>query len=248
MIIIQKDSESYKYKGKLYRYGVLSLNFINYKREDTNNKNLFISFKDDFKSNFRGDNYDNLSIFSDTYQKLLEYTSEISLLTNNKPTKQDYVSKNKKILKLLQTPYLVYMHHDFKTSVTQLEFKRFQDFLIFDLYHFCNNNTFIMSCPGCNNLFIKKTWGEHIYCSSTCRNKYSNKLFEKRIKQSPVIQKYYTLRKRYYMRTSRNPEQYSNKTYLNWNDTALKLKNEKKYYELEEFLKHDPFSKDIRSH
>ena len=30
MIIIQEDSEKYTYKNKKYRYGELSLNFINY--------------------------------------------------------------------------------------------------------------------------------------------------------------------------------------------------------------------------
>ena len=40
MIIIQEDSENYTYKNKKYKYGELSLNFINYKREDAKNKNL----------------------------------------------------------------------------------------------------------------------------------------------------------------------------------------------------------------
>ena len=51
------------------------------------------------------------------------------------------------------------------------------------------------------------------------------------------------------MRIDRNPEKYSEEIFLNWNDTALKLKkecksDEDKYYEFEKFLKEDPFAKE----
>ena len=240
MIIIQEDSENYTYKNKKYRYGELSLNFINYKREDTKNKNLYIEFKDDFKSNYCGDNYTNLHIFVNTY---------IGLGLKVGDEKQKYILENKKLLNLLHTPYRVVMHHDFKTNTIQMNFETFQNFLIFDLYYFCRNDTFILQCPYCKNLFITKTFGEKVYCSNTCRMKYSNALSQYKISQNPIVREYYRLRKNYSMRIDRNPEKYSEEIFLNWNDTALKLKkecksDEDKYYEFEKFLKEDPFAKE----
>lgn len=237
MIIVQENREFYTYNGNKYRYGELSLNYINYSKKNTFKQNLFIDFKKDFDKEYSGDNFKKLTLFSNAYSNLIGKRHE---------DKQAYCQNHDSLLKLLQTPYHIVMHHSFKEKDTKLEFKRFQDFLIFDLYNFCSNDTFILPCRNCNNLFVTKTWGEKVYCSKTCRIKYSNKISKEQINSNPIIKEYYVCRKRYYMRIDRNPEKYCKDIFDSWNDKALKLKkecksNENKYYEFENFLKIDPF-------
>lgn len=239
MIIKENNSENFIYRNKTYRYGELTLHFLNYKKTNIKHNIQDINFKDDFEAKYSGNKFDKVELFIEVYTNLIAKFGE---------DKQKYVLKNEKFAKLLNKPYYVYMHHNIAEHNTQVEFKRFQDFLIFDFYNFCCNKTAVGMCPNCGNLFIKKTWGERIYCSETCRMKYSNTMSQNKIAQNPIEKEYYRIRKNYYMRVDRNPEKYSEKIFCDWNSKALKLKkecktDENKYYELEELLKNDPFIK-----
>ncbi len=246
MTIFPKNNGTFVYKKKNYKYGELSLNLFNYYNKT---KKINIDFIENFKYSTDYDCVEDIIQKEPKIKKLISFFEPIyqHFYINFKPNQRKEFLKQEKNKKILQNPYSVTIEHNIENSSLSLNFITLQNFLIYDFFNFFFNNNYIRKCEECNSYMIIHTLGGKVYCSETCRAKHFNRISRQNTKDSPLLKKYELLRKRYFMRTDRNPEKYPREIFNNWNKQALELKrkykdNENNGYAFEEFLnQNDPF-------
>lgn len=247
MTIIPKDNGTFTYKKKSHKYGELSLNLFNYYNQT---KKIDIPFIKDFRYSVEYTCVEDIILKESTVEELINFFEPIYQCFYMKftPTQRNEFLKQEKIKEILQHPYSVTFKHNVENSSFSLSFAKLKPFLIYDFFNFFRNNNYIRKCKECNSYMLIHTLGGKVYCSETCRTKHFNRISRQKTKDSPLLKKYELLRKRYFMRTDRNPDEYPREIFDNWNKQALNLKrkykedNENNGYAFEEFLnQNDPF-------
>lgn len=238
MTITLNDDETFTYKKNNYKYGELSLIFLNYILQKTHENANFIN---DFNIKTNEESKKKLAdLFKTVYEKCLLCIAQ---------SIKKRALENEKVKKILQTPYKVKIKYSISEDSIFLTFPSLQDFLLYDYFGFFFGKNYISTCEGCGKYMLAHTLGRSAFCSTRCCAIYNNMVYTEKVSNSPILKEYYKLHNKYYRRVERDPKKYPLKTFYSWNDKALELKkaskvNKEMLNEFEEFLKIDPFKQE----
>ena len=238
MTITLNDDETFTYKKNNYKYGELSLIFLNYILQKTHENANFIN---DFNIKTNEESKKKLAdLFKTVYEECLLCIAQ---------SIKKRALENEKVKKILQTPYKVKIKYSISEDSIFLTFPSLQDFLLYDYFGFFFGKNYISTCEGCGKYMLAHTLGRSAFCSTRCCAIYNNMVYTEKVSNSPILKEYYKLHNKYYRRVERDPKKYPLKTFYSWNDKALELKkaskvNKEMLNEFEEFLKIDPFKQE----
>ena len=238
MTITLNDDETFTYKKNNYKYGELSLIFLNYILKKAHENASFIN---DFNNKTNEESKKKLAdLFKTVYEECLLCIAQ---------SIKKRALENEKVKEILQTPYKVKIKYSINEDSTFLAFPSLQDFLLYDYFCFFFGENFVSICEGCGKYMLAHTLGRSAFCSTRCCAIYNNMVYTEKVSNSPILKEYYKLHNKYYRRVERDPKKYPLKTFYSWNDKALELKkaskvNKEMLNEFEEFLKIDPFKQE----
>ena len=238
MTITLNDDETFTYKKNNYKYGELSLNFLNYIFQKAHENASFIN---DFNNETSEETKKKLAdLFKPVYEECLLCTA---------PSIKKRALENEKVKKILQAQYKVKIKYSINEDSTFLTFPSLQNFLLYDYFGFFFGKNFVSICEGCGKYMLTHTLGRSAFCSTRCGVIYNSMVYAEKVSNSPILKEYYKLHNKYYRRIEQNPQKYPPATFYSWNAKALELKNSSKLNkemlnEFEEFLKIDPFKQE----
>lgn len=238
MTISLNDDETFTYKKNNYKYGELSLIFLNYIFQKAHENASFIN---DFNNKTSEESKKKLAdLFKAVYEECLLCIAQ---------SIKKRALENEKVKKILQAPYNVKIKYSINEDSTFLTFPSLQDFLLYDYFCFFFGENFVSICEGCGKYMLTHTLGRSAFCSTTCSVIHNNIVYSEKVANSPILKEYYKIYNKYNKRIERNPQKYPPETFYSWNDKALELKNASKVNkemlnEFEEFLKIDPFKEE----